>query len=229
MGSPLADLAHDIPVLGPIGVAVATLGTTWSQVLAADIQRRGVLFHNPGSGNVRLAPATLGAQPGNGQGAVLLYPQSEFAILPGDENQNINCAWMAWVDLGSNQPLSILNFSNANPAVTTAPMPLAALNQGTDIASPVATGVPVTTASIAAVGANAQRRGISFHNPGTVALAVCPANLAAVFGAGGIIVLPGATKTIIANARSRIRVNCGWNAIAQSGSNNPLTVLEYFG
>jgi hypothetical protein len=33
----------------------------------------------------------------------------------------------------------------------------------------------------------------------------------------------------MARPKSRIRVNCGWNAIAQSGSNNPLTILEHLG
>lgn len=226
---PLADLAHDIPVLGPIGVGIGTLGTTWAQVLAADSQRRGVVFHNPGANNLRVAPANLSVQPSSGQGAILIYPDEEFELYADDEHMNCNQAWMAWVDTGSNQPISILNFTGNNPAVTNPPMPLAQLNQGSGITSPLGTGVLLGTASATAIGANPQRRGITFHNPGTINLAVCPANLAAVVGAGGIILLPGQTKTFMARPKSRIRVNCGWNAIAASSSNNPLTVLEHLG
>jgi hypothetical protein len=225
----LTDLVHDIPVLGPIGVGIGTLGTTWAQVLAADSQRRGVVFHNPGSQNLRVAPANLTVQPSAGQGAILIYPDEEFELYADDEHMNCSQAWMAWVDSGSNQPISILNFTGANPAVTSPPMPLAQLNQGSIIASPNGSGVLLTTASASAIGANPVRRGITFHNPGTVNLAVCPANLAAVIGAGGITLLPGETKTFMARSKSRVRVNCGWNAIAASGTNNPLTILEHLG
>jgi hypothetical protein len=223
---PTARLAGDVPVLGPIGVGIATLGTTWAQVIGADTQRRGIIFHNPGAQNLRAAPANLAAQ--ENAGALLIYPQEEATILAEDEMQNVNCAWMAWVDGGSNQPLSILNFTGTNSSVPPPEM-LTSLNQGTAITSPNGSGALVGTVSIAAIGANAQRRGITFQNPGAVPLAVCPANLVAVYGAGGIILLPGQSKTFMARPRSRIRVNCGWNVIAQSGSGNPLTMLEHLG
>lgn len=223
---PLADLAHDIPVLGPIGVGVATLNGTPSLVLAADAQRRGVVFHNPGSNNLRVSP--VGTVLSGNAGGILIYPQSDFVFFADDEHVNVNAAWNAWVDSGSGQPISILNFTSANFAAA-APMPLASLNQGSAITSPNATGVLVGTSSIPAIGANPQRRGITFHNAGTVAMAVCPANLVAQIGAGSIVILPGASKTYMAQARSKIRVNCGWNVIAQSGGGNPLTILEHLG
>jgi hypothetical protein len=224
---PLADLVHDVPVLGPLAVGVSTLNQVWQQALGADTGRRGLIFHNPGSNNLRVAPANLPSQPSNGQGALLIYPQEEVTLFPGDEHVNVNCAWMAWTDSGSNQPITILNFTDTfsgNP-----PQPIASLNQGSGITSPVASGVLLGTVSAPAIGFNAQRRGITLHNPGTVELAVCPSNLPAAIGAGSIILLPGTTKTIMARPKSRIRVNCGWNAIAQSGSNNPLTILEHLG
>ena len=224
---PLADLAHDIPVLGPTAVGFATLNQVWIQVLAADTGRRGLIFHNPGANNLRVAPANLGSQPSAGQGALLIYPQEEVVLFPGDEHVNVNAAWMAWTDAGSSQPITILNFTDSFAG--TPPQPLASLSQGSGIESPKASGVLLANASAPAIGFNAQRRGITLHNPGTVELGVCPANLAAVIGAGSLILLPGATKTIMAQPKSRIRVNCGWNAIAQSGSNNPLTVLEHLG
>lgn len=224
---PLADLVHDIPVLGPIALGNGTLNQTWKQVLGADTGRRGVIFHNPGSNNLRVAPANLGSQPAHGEGALLIYPQEEVILFADGEHENVNAAWMAWTDTGSNQPISILNFTDTfsgNP-----PQPLASLSQGSGIESPKASGVLLGTASAAAIGANAQRRGITLHNPGTVNLGVCPSNLSAVIGAGSLILLPGATKTIMAKPRSRIRINCGWNAIAASSSNNPLTIFEHLG
>src|SRR5262249_20957812 len=124
--------------------------------------------------------------------------------------------------------LSILNFTGTNASVRP-PMPLASLNQGSAIDSPKGSSALLGTASASVIGANAQRRGITFHNPGTGRLAVCPANLAAAIGPGSIILLPGQTRTYMAKPRSRIRVNCGWNGIAASGASNPLTILEHLG
>lgn len=225
--NPLADLAYDIPVLGPIGVAVTGLNTVWQQVLGPDVTRRGVIFHNPGSVDVLVAPANLNSQPATDAGALRIYAQSDMVLLAEDEHENINIAWMGWTD-SSTGILSILNFTGTNASVP-APMPLASLNQGSSILSPRASGILLGTGSVPAIGSNAQRRGITFHNPGTVNLAVCPANLAAAIGAGSIILLPGQTRTYQAKPKSRIRINCGWNAIAQSSSNNPLTVLEHLG
>lgn len=229
MVNPLASLVYDVPVLGPIGVGFATMGAVWSQVLGFDATRRGVIFANPGTlHDLLVAPANLASQPASGAGALRVFPQSEQVILAEDEHDNVNCAWMAWSDGGTNQPISILNFTGTNNSVP-APQPLASLRQGSSIASPLGSGVLLGNASATVIGPNPVRRGISFHNPGTVLLALCPANLVAANGAGSIILLPGATKTFLAKPKSRIRVNCGWNGIAATGSNNPLTVLEFLG
>lgn len=226
--NPLASLVYDVPVLGPIGIGFATIGATWQQVLGFDATRRGVIFHNPGTVDLLVAPANLSSQPANGAGAIRIYAQSEAVILAENEHDNVNSAWMAWSDGGTNQPISILNFSGTNNSAP-APQPLASLRQGSSINSPSGSGVALGTASAPLIGANPVRRGITFHNPGNVILGFAPANLAASIGAGSIILLPGQTKTFMAKPQSRIRVNCGWNGIAQSGSNNPATVLEHLG
>ena len=74
--------------------------------------------------------------------------------------------------------------------------------------------------------ADRNRSGIQFHNPGTVTLAFCPGNLDAVIGAGSIILLPGQTKTIYGN--DNVKINCAFNGIAESGNNNPITVLGLY-
>src|SRR6185312_1604516 len=119
-----ADLTHDIPVLGPIGVGVATLGTVWTQIIGADFTRRGIIFHNPGTHNLFVCPTNISVQPTSNQGAILIQPQSEAEILSENEYTNVNSAWMGWVDTGSNQPVSILNFSGTNASVPP-PEPLA--------------------------------------------------------------------------------------------------------
>ena len=68
------------------------------------------------------------------------------------------------------------------------------------------------------------RRGIIFTNPGTANKFVCPANLAAVHGAGSWTILPGETKQII--ARGKVRVNCAWNGLTTSNGDPDLTILE---
>lgn len=96
------------------------------------------------------------------------------------------------------------------------------------IISPVGIAVNnLGTSSLSVIGANANRRAITFSNPGGVNVYICPDNLVANNATlGGMFVLfPGGEKTII--AEGNINVNCGWNAIAASGSNNPLTILEY--
>lgn len=218
---PLASLVNSTPILGPIGIGVSTLGTVWQQVLPADSNRRGLIFYNPGTNNLRVAPVNLAAQAN--AGAFLIYPGEMFELFAADEIANINSAWMAWVDTGSNQPLSILNFTGTNASVA-APQPMANLNYGVPIQSPLTYGSTLGAASASVIAANPVRRGILFHNPGTVNIAVTPANLVAVIGAGGITILPGQTKEI--RARGLIRVNCGWNGIAASAGSNPLTVAE---
>jgi hypothetical protein len=224
MTQPLADLANDVPVLGPIGVAVTTVGTTAAQVIGADAVRRGILFHNPGSVNLRIAP--VGSTLVTAAGGILIYPGEEFELLEGDDNLfNVNCAWQAVADGGSNNALTIFNFTDNNPAQVTQ-NPLMQVNQTAQISSPAITQeTALGTVSKSVIGANPMRRGILFHNPGSVVVGVCPANLVALIGAGSLTILPGQEKRIL--AKGRVRVNCGFNAIAQGGSNNDLTILEF--
>lgn len=218
---PLAGLSNAIPVLGPIGIGIATLGTTWIQVLPADAGRRGVLFYNPGANNLRVTPVNLAVQ-GNA-GAFLIYPGEWLEFYADDLSVNVNSAWMAWVDTGTNQPISILNFTSTNTSVP-APQPQSQMSYGVPVQSPLTYGTTLTNASVPIIAANPQRRTVVFHNPGTVNVAVTPANLVAVIGAGGIILLPGQTKQI--PAKGLIKVNCGWNGIAAVAGSQPFTVAE---
>lgn len=221
---PLAHFVNDTPILGPIGIGIGALGTVSQQVIGSDAVRHGLIFHNPGDQNIRIMPANV--TPIAGAGGIVLYPQTEQEIF-GDENSylNINCAWNAVADSGSNNPLTILNFTDNNQSVP-APNALAQLDFGVPIVSPNGIQVAnVGVGSMSIIGPNPVRRAITFHNPGAITLYVCPANLGASTGAGSVTLLPGQSKTI--RARGRIRVNCGWNACSESLNNNTLTILEY--
>jgi hypothetical protein len=223
--SPLADVAYDVPVLGPIAIAFPNLGTSSQQVVGPDPTRAGIVFHNPGTQIIRVMPANV--TPVSGSGGILIYPQEEEALF-SDAAMALNAAWNAVADSGANNPLTIFNFAGYN-AAQPAPMPLASLSYGVPIISP--NGIQVSnlgTASQQVIGPNPMRRGILFHNPNPepIVLAVCPSNLSAAYAAAGSMgILPGQEKRII--ARNRIRVNCAWNAAASQGSNNSLTILEF--
>lgn len=90
--------------------------------------------------------------------------------------------------------------------------------------SPIGSTVIVGTSSIQVAAADTGRRGIIFANPGAVTLWLSAGNLAAVAGQG-IPLLPGALMRFIGDGRL-INYNSAWNAIAGSGSANPLTVID---
>jgi hypothetical protein len=105
------------------------------------------------------------------------------------------------------------------------PPPLNQQGYGVPVVSPSGTTVLVGGASVPAIGANITRRGITFINPnlnGPI-IRVCPSNQAAVIGQG-VPVLPGGQVSFLGN--DLIRYSSGWNTIADTGSNNPLTILE---
>jgi hypothetical protein len=86
----------------------------------------------------------------------------------------------------------------------------------------------LSTTAVQAVGANAGRLNLTFHNPGTVTAFVYPNT-----GAGGtpltpltsavggsFMVVPGGFLTVVD------ATNGAWSAFSSSGSNNPLTVMD---
>jgi hypothetical protein len=221
----LCNLAGDVPVLGPIGIALTALTTVSSQAIAADPVRHGLIFHNPSATIAkRVAPANMTLA--GGSGGILIEPQSDLILLSdNDELYNINCAWNAVTDNNSDGTLTVFNFTDNNPSVP-APEMVAAINMSILITSPNGIGLTsLTTASAQVIAANPNRRGIAFNNPGTAIKYVCPANLAAAQGAGSWAILPGDTKQII--ARGRVRVNCAWNGLTASGGDPALSIMEF--
>lgn len=92
--------------------------------------------------------------------------------------------------------------------------------------SPLGTNILTNgTTQVTAIGQNLNRRGVAFGNPSDVTIYVCPANQAAVVGQGTPIIA-GAIVPFLGDGKL-INYTCGWNAIAASGSNKPLEVLEF--
>lgn len=219
-------VTYTLPILGPYSVAITTLTTASSQVLDADNGRTGIIFSNPGSKNKRVMPT--GSTLNGGSGGVLIYPQTEFVLIQGENTQyNTNSAWIAVTDDNADPSLTILNFTSNTPGAPIV-QPRMRIEQNIPVVSPV--GFPTInlgTGSQTILAADPNRTGVIFANPGTVAVGVCPSNLAASIGAGSVVILPGDSKRIIGN--DYVRINCAWNGCAQSGSNNALTVLGLTG
>lgn len=229
-----AYLFGDIPVLGPIGVGVTGISNTAVSAIGADFLRHGIFFHNPNASTVlRIAP--IGVNLVAGSGGIAIEPFSDFVIFDStggelgnsDSRVRVNCGWNVVADSAGSFGLTIWNFTDANPAVSAnPPEPVASLNLDIDITSPNGGQVTnLTTASATLLGANQNRRGILFHNPGAQNKAVAPANLAASQGAGSIIILPKAQKEI--RAFGKVRVNCGFNAQTANNGDGSLSWLEF--
>ena len=227
-----AYLYGDVPILGPIGVAVTAISNTAMPAIAADNLRHGILFFNPNSATVlRIAPAGVNLVAGSGGIAIEPFSFFELYDSVGGETGNsnaivrVNCAWNVVADSAGAFGLTIWNFTDNNQTVA-APEMIAHQNMDIDISSPNGGQVTnLTTASSTLLGSNPNRRGILFHNPGTQNKAVCPANLAASQGAGSIILLPKAQKQI--NAFGKVRVNCGFKAQTANNGDGSLTWLEF--
>lgn len=216
----------DYPILGPYSIAITGLTTVAQTVLAADPGCKGVIFHNPGSKTKRILPA--GSALVGGTGGIVIYPQSEYTLLQSQNSHfNINAAWQAVTDDNTDGTLTVLSFTANTPNAPQVRTTMRTLMQN-PISSPVPSEVlTLGVGSQSILAADINRMGVQFHNPGTVNIAVCPSNLGASIGAGSVIIVPGDTKTIIGN--DYIKVNCAWNACAQSGAANALVALSLYG
>lgn len=103
--------------------------------------------------------------------------------------------------------------------------PLIQVNQIVPNPSPLWTDANVSNAGAAQViGANIQRRGLMFANPGSQILYVAPVGAALAIG-HGVPIFPGAEPLWI--ARENFQINVAWQAIAAAGTTNVLTILEF--
>lgn len=105
------------------------------------------------------------------------------------------------------------------------PQPLNRLVYNIPVPSPVGYGITTLgNASLQVIGTNPIRRKLMFFNPNAgVTIWITPAPKVATKG-GGSIPLFSLAGPYIADAEN---VNTAWNAIADSGSGNGLTILEF--
>lgn len=228
-----AYLAHDVPVLGPIGIAVAGIGTAPLTAIAADFLRHGILFFNPSATAIlRILP--LGATLVSGAGGIVIEPfgfwekyDSAGGNLAEDNGAvRLNCGWQVVADSAGPFGLTVWSFTDTNPAVVNPPAPIAPQNYDVDLASPNPFNTTaLTTASSQFMPANPIRRGVLFHNPGPQRKWISPGNLAASAGAGSIAILAKAEKEIL--ARGKVRINCAFNAVTENNADGALAALEY--
>lgn len=106
-------------------------------------------------------------------------------------------------------------------------------NYGVPVTSPIGFGITnLTTVSQQVIGANKVRRKLMFFNPNpAIMIWICPANLTATPGGGSIPIFSLTSRTIegaaVGPSEPGESCNCAWNAIADSGSGNGLTILEF--
>ncbi len=106
--------------------------------------------------------------------------------------------------------------------------PLADFAYDVPVLGPIAIAFPnLGTTSTQVIGPDSTRAGIVFHNPGTQIIRVTPSNLTPVPGSGGILIYPQEEEAIFSDAA--MALNCAWNAVADSDSNNPLTIFNFTG
>lgn len=90
------------PSPAPPFVYPATIGTSPSQILPANPQRRKLIFHNPNAGaTIAYCPAgpsrnnVVFTCAVNGAGSITLFPGGSFSIDSGDQRLLMSSAWNA--------------------------------------------------------------------------------------------------------------------------------------
>ena len=97
--------------------------------------------------------------------------------------------------------------------------------------SPVSTPVnSLNTVGTTVISTSSVRQAIIFHNPGTTNLYVYPSLTSSAptttAPGGSFLIFPGGTLSLSNEEFSNI--NCGWSAFSGTGSNQALTVVEFF-
>jgi hypothetical protein len=95
----------------PVSYPVNNVGTAAVSVIAANQTRFGLVFHNPGIANVYVFPSAMTVAPTTSSvgGSFIIYPGSTLSF-PSTLFSNVNGAWSAFSDGGSNQPFTVLEF-----------------------------------------------------------------------------------------------------------------------
>lgn len=122
-------------------------------------------------------------------------------------------------NVGRNIGLIAQSVVNSFPAASTTSSP-----QSTPINN-------LSTAAVTVIGVSTIRHGLLFHNPGgTTSIYVFPSltsTAPTTSSVGGAFqILPAGTLSFPGSQYPNI--NCAWSAFAGTGTNQPLTVVEFF-
>lgn len=101
-------------------VAFSNLGTSGTQILAADVSRSEVTFHNPNtSTNASILVYQANDTSGNSLAPTFSAPGGGFLILPGGERTfrggNVGLAWSAVASTGSTNGVTMWISSRGSP------------------------------------------------------------------------------------------------------------------
>jgi hypothetical protein len=105
MASPTIQQNYQVQSTSPNGFTVL-LGTVSLQAIAANLNRRGIMFLNPSAVTIYVCPGNQAAV--IGQGIPILPGGGPVSFIGDGVNVFFNCAWNAISASGSGNPLTIL-------------------------------------------------------------------------------------------------------------------------
>ena len=93
------------------------------------------------------------------------------------------------------------------------------------VLGPIGIAATATTTVQTVLPPDVSRRGVIFCNAGTEVIRVAPLGTHFAAGQGGMTIYPQEELAIFADVD--MRVNCGWQAVADSGTGTALTILNF--
>ncbi len=96
----------------PVSYPFNNIGTsTATAIIAANANRYGLIFHNPGTANVYVYPSAMTSAPtfASVGGSFIIYPGGTLSF-PSPLFANANGAWSAFSGTGSNQAFTVVEF-----------------------------------------------------------------------------------------------------------------------
>ena len=96
----------------PVSYPYNNIGTSSATtVIAANVSRFGLIFHNPGTASIYVYPSNMTSAPSFGSvgGSFIIYPGGTLSF-PSPLFANVNGAWSAFSGTGSNQSFTVVEF-----------------------------------------------------------------------------------------------------------------------
>lgn len=114
------------------------------------------------------------------------------------------------------------------------PVNNAFISHDVPVLGPIGRGTPVSQRARPVLGVDYRRHGVLFQNCSRATMRVFPDNAPLSAGAGGIVLAPweilelfSSTGGELGEDAARVRLNCGWQAVADEPGMHPLTVWDW--